>query len=95
MVSAPRGLCLTVSVTVGTTEWLHLPRTVKKNVCHTSALLQGDGRGKRTRLLLCEYTDTGTELAAFSEKNKNKAASEVQLFIEDAAIFLIIFQVLL
>lgn len=59
MVSAPKGPLLMVSRAAGTTERLHLARTVKKNVCHTSALLQGDGWGPGTRLLRCEYTEPG------------------------------------
>lgn len=55
------GLCLMVFLTGGTTEWFHLRRTVKKNVCHTWALLQGDGRGQGTRLPCFEYTEPSTE----------------------------------
>ena len=67
-----------VFLTSGTTEWFHLARTAKKNVCHTSALLQGDGWGKGTRLLHCEYTELGAEftnifLRIRYEKNKNNA----------------------
>lgn len=40
-----------VFLTSGTTEWFYLPRTAKKNVCHTSALLQGDGRGKGDKVI--------------------------------------------
>lgn len=75
MVSAPKGLRLMVSLTVGTTEWSHLPQTVKKNVCHTSALLQGNGCGTGTRLLHCEYTEPCSRFT-----NRIIKMSEVYLF---------------